>query len=157
MGATAQTQGAGTSARQPGRPAEVRAALEQALQAADADERVGPLIAATRLRMRFEFTDSDLVLNVAADEPDGHLRWWSSEEAGWRPQFSLAMGSEVANRFLLGFQSLAIAIARGQARVSGDAGAALLYLPATRLIREPYRRVVQAHFPGLAVREENAD
>jgi hypothetical protein len=35
--------------------------------------------------------------------------------------------------------------------VSGGPGAALLCLPATRLIREPYRRVVQSDFPALAV------
>jgi hypothetical protein len=152
MGVAAQVEGdeagdAGVAAR----PAEVHAALERALAAADADERVGPMIAATKLRMRFEFTDSGLFLNVAVDEGDGSLRWWTTEEdEGWRPQFSLCMGSEVANGYLLGRQSLAIAIARGQARVRGGSSAALLCLPVTRLIREAYRRVVQADFPALA-------
>ena len=45
--------------------AELREALERTLEAVDADDRVGPLIGATELRMRFEFTDIDLVLNVA--------------------------------------------------------------------------------------------
>ena len=50
------------------RPAasEFRAALEQALAEVDADERIGPLIGATGLRLRFEFTDLELALNVAA-------------------------------------------------------------------------------------------
>ena len=47
---------------------EFRAALERALAEVDADERLGPLLGATRLRMRFEFTDLDLALNVAAGE-----------------------------------------------------------------------------------------
>jgi hypothetical protein len=151
MGAGHERESSGRSGQPEGRPAEVRAALERALAAADADERVGPLIAATKLRMRFEFTDSDLFLDVAVDESGGGLRWWTTERADWRPQFSLCMESDVANGYLLGRQSLAIAIARGQARVSGGPGAALLCLPATRLIREPYRRVVQSDFPALAV------
>lgn len=150
MGSLAETQETGAPTSPSSRATEVQAALQGALAAAAADERVGPLIAATKLRMRFEFTDSGVVLNLAAGEGDGGLRWWSSEDAGWRPQFSLAMGSEVANSYLLGRQSLAIAIARGQARVSSDAGAALRCLPATRLISGPYRRVVQSRFPTLA-------
>ena len=43
-----------------------RAALEQALAEVDGDERLGPLIGATGLRMRFEFTDLEMALNVAS-------------------------------------------------------------------------------------------
>jgi hypothetical protein len=60
------------------------------------------------------------------------------------------MNSEVANRYLQGRESLAIAIARGEVRCEGESSAALLYLPATRLIAEPYRRVVEAEYPRLA-------
>ena len=48
------------------------------------------------------------------------------------------MTAEVANRYLQGRESLAIAIARGQVGCRGVADA-LLYLPAARLICEPYR------------------
>ena len=61
------------------------------------------------------------------------------------------MTSEVANRYLQGRESLAIAIARGRVRVSGEAGAALRCLPATRLIAERYRSVVESDYPSLAV------
>ena len=60
------------------------------------------------------------------------------------------MSAEVANRYLQGRESLAIAIARGQVRCRGGSRAALPYLPAARLICEPYRRVVEAEFPDLA-------
>ena len=49
-------------------PSELRAALERTLAEVDADERIGPLIGATGLRLRFEFTDLGLVLNLAAGE-----------------------------------------------------------------------------------------
>ena len=45
-----------------------RAALDEALAAADADERIGPLIGATELRLRLEFTDLEPGLNIAAGE-----------------------------------------------------------------------------------------
>jgi hypothetical protein len=129
--------------------AEFRAALERALVAADADERIGPLICATRLRMRFEFTDCGLELNVAASDDRPRLRW-SFGTVPWDPKLILEMGSDVANRYLQGRESLAIAIARGQVRVRGDSRMALFYLPATRLICEPYRSVVEAEYPRLA-------
>jgi hypothetical protein len=128
---------------------EFRAALERALTEAGADERLGPAICATKLRMRFEFTDLGLSLSVATSEDDQTLEW-SFDRVRWEPKLVLAMTSEVANRYLLGRESLAIAIARGEVRVRGESRTALLYLPATRLISEPYRRVVQSAFPVLA-------
>lgn len=126
-----------------------RAALDLALAAADADERIAPALCANGLRLRFEFTDSRLALSVAAGEPEGHLRW-TFDAVDWEPLLTLSMSSRVANRFLLGRESLAVAIARGEVEVSGGSRAALAYLPAMRLISGPYRRVVEAEFPGLA-------
>jgi hypothetical protein len=132
------------------RSADFRAALDRALSDADADERIGPLIGATRLRMRFEFTDVGLALNVAATEGGGNLRWSFGDDPGWTPKLELAMDSDIANRYLQGRESLAIAIARGQVRVRGDSRTALLYLPAARLLREPYRKAIEANYPSLA-------
>jgi hypothetical protein len=129
---------------------QIQAALERALGDLDADERLGPLIGATRLRMRIEFTDLGMVLNVAAADGDRNLTWSFDDDPGWPPKLTLLMGSEVANRYLQGRESLAIGIARGQVRCRGDSRTALLYLPAARLIAEPYRRVVDAEYPALA-------
>ena len=43
------------------------------------------------------------------------------------------MDSATANGYLQGRESLAVAIARGQVRCSGDLKTALVYLPALRL------------------------
>jgi hypothetical protein len=129
---------------------QLRAALERTLGEVDADERLGPLIGATRLRMRFEFTDLDLALNVAAAEGDHNLTWSFAHDPPWPPKLTLWMSSDVANRYLQGRESLAIGIARGQVRFRGDSRTALLYLPAAHLIAEPYRRVVEADYPALA-------
>ena len=130
--------------------AQLRAALERTLDAVDADERLGPLIGATRLRMRFEFTDLGTALNVAAGEGDRNLSWSFDDDPGWDPKLTLRMTSDVANRYLQGRESLAIGIARGQIRCRGDSRTALLYLPAARLIAEPYRHVVETEYPALA-------
>lgn len=135
----------------PVRAEELRSALELALAEADADERIGPLISATRLRMRFEFPDVGMALNVAGANDDHNLTWSFAEDPGWQPKLELEMNSDVANRYLQGRESLAIAIARGQVRCRGESTIALLYLPAARLICELYRRVIQRDFPDLVM------
>lgn len=140
-----ESQGARTGVRE----AEFRAALEQALSAADADQRIGPVIGATRLRLRFEFTDCDLALNVAAADGGRNLTWSFDDDPGWAPKLVLAMDAAVANRYLQGRESLAIAIAHGQVRVRGESRIALLYLPAAGLLCDAYRRAVNADFPDL--------
>ena len=149
MGTLAAPRAALTEERDIPR-ADFRAALERALRAADADERIGPRIAATRLRARFEFSDPDLVLNVAAADRDRNLSWSFGDDPGWDPRLRIEMDAQTANRYLQGRESLAIAIARGWVRVRGESRAALAFLPAARLISGPYRRVVDSEFPALA-------
>ena len=130
---------------------EFRAALESALERADDDARIGPLLRAAGLRMRFEFPDAGLVLNVAtAEDEAGRLAWTFGDDVEWQPKLELTMDAKTANRYLQGRESLAIALARGQARCRGESRTALLYLPATRLLCEPYRKVVQSGYPALA-------
>ena len=106
-----------------------RDAIERALAEADADERLGPLLGATGLRMRFEFTDADLDLNVAAGE-DGRNLSWSFDTESWPARLVLTMETPVANRFLQGAESLAIAIARGRVRCNDGLGASPPHAPA---------------------------
>lgn len=129
---------------------EFRAALEGSLELAAADERIEPLLRAARLRMRFEFPDCDLSLNLSTSNNDERSLTWSFDDVEWAAKLELEMDSTVANRFLQGRDSLAVALARGQARFRGEARTALLYLPATRLLFEPYKGVVRSGFPELA-------
>ncbi len=132
------------------RPDEMRAALDRALAAADADELIGPRLRATGLAMRFVLPDAGITLHVRSAADDRHNIQWSFDEApGWQPKLVLEMSAAVANRYLQGAQSLAIAVARGQVRIRGESRVALSYLPAARLICQPYRRVVEADFPDL--------
>jgi hypothetical protein len=140
------------SRRQSGSATEFRELLDQTLSEVDADERVGPVLRASGLRMRFEFADLRMVLNVAATEQPGHhLSWTFSDDVDWEPKLSLRMGWKVANAYLQGKESLAIAIARGRVRASGDTRCALLYVPALRLVVPQYRRLVREEYPHLLV------
>jgi hypothetical protein len=132
--------------------AEFRELLDQVLEDVDSDERVGTLMRAAGLRVRFRYPDLDLTVNVAPSEEDGHhLRWTFSDNADWSPKLELTMDSDVANRYLQGRESLAVAIARGRVQIRGESRVALLYLPALRLVCEPYRSVLLADYPHLAI------
>ena len=132
------------------RTEELVAALERTLAEVDADQRVGPLIGATGMRLRFELPDLGMALNLAADEGgERNLRWSFDDDPGWTPKLVLRMPAAVANRYLQGRERLAIAIARGEVSCKGEPRIALLYLPAARLLGNAYRRVVEAEFPAL--------
>jgi hypothetical protein len=145
-------KGGGRRRRTP-RPsaAELHELLDQTLAAVDADDRTGPLLRATGLQVRLRVPDLELVLNVAPSEEGPHLRWTFSDRADWRPKVDLAMNSEVANAYLQGAESLAIALARGRVRWKGETRCALLYVPALRLFVDEYRRLVRRRYPRLAL------
>ncbi len=130
---------------------EVRELFDRALTELDDDERSGSLMRAARLRIRLELTDLEMVIRVdASDEVDGRLRW-SFEDDATPAKLDLRMDSATANAYLQGRQSLAVAIARGRVSCSGESTAALLYVPALRLVVEPYRRWVRELHPHLAL------
>lgn len=133
------------------RAEEFRELLGRVLTEVDRDDRTGALLRAAGIRIRFRYPDLGLVLNVAAtDDPDHHLQWAFSDEVDWSPKLELEMDSDTANRYLQGAESLAVAIARGRVKVSGESKIALLYLPAMRLVCEPYRRIATDEYPHLA-------
>jgi len=130
---------------------EFREILDRALHEIDDDERSGPLLRAAGLSLRIELTDIDLVLRLAAaGEGDHHLRW-SFGDSGEPAKLDLRMDSATANAYLQGKESLAVAIARGKVRCSGESRIALLYLPALRLVVEPYRHQVRERYPHLVL------
>lgn len=128
-----------------------RELFDRALTDLDSDERGGALLRAAGLRLRLELTDLGLVARVeASDHPAHHLEW-SFEDEGAPAKLDLRMDSGTANAYLQGRESLAIAIARGRVRCSGDSMVAVAYLPALKLLVEPYRRWVDQLHPQLAV------
>jgi hypothetical protein len=133
-------------------PGHFRAALDRALAAAAADERIGPRLAASHVSLRLRFTDVDLVCDLTSEEDGRNLAWSFARRppGGEAPRLELELDTTTANLFLQGRESLAVAIAHRRVKVRGGSTAALVHLPATRLLREPYREVVEAGFPDLA-------
>ena len=132
--------------------AEFRDLLDQALSEVDADARAGSLLRATGLRVRFRFPDLGLVLHVEpSEEGTHHLRWTFSNQVEWDPKLELVMDSAAANAYLQGQESLAIAIARGRARFTGETRSALLYVPSLQLLVDAYRHLVRRQYPRLAL------
>ena len=131
---------------------ELREVLEALLDSVDSDERAGTLFRAAAPRLRLEFTDRHLILNLAPGEGKGQsLRWRFGDDVDWEPRLHLSMDSTTANRYLQGAESLAIAIAQGRVRFQGDSRTALLYVPTLRLLVDPYRRLLAERFPRLVV------
>jgi hypothetical protein len=159
MEATAARRGAAANGRADtrvraafGSAAELREVLDALLGSVDLDERIGTLVRAAGPRMRFEFTDLAVVLNLGVGDGRRHnLRWRFDDDVDWEARLRLWMDSTTANRYLQGVESLAVAIARGRVRCEGDARAALLYVPAMKLLIEPYRTLVAGRFPALVV------
>jgi hypothetical protein len=132
--------------------AEFQAVLDDVLTETDADDQAGPLLRAAGLRLRFEFPDLPLVLNLAAtEEGSHHLSWRFSDTVDWKPKLTLRMDSKVANAYLQGKESLAIAIAHGRVKATGDTRSALVYIPALKLLVTSYRRLVTQEHPHLVL------
>jgi hypothetical protein len=132
--------------------AEFQAVLDDVLTETDADDQAGPLLRAAGLRIRFEFPDLPLVLNLAAtEEGSHHLSWRFSDTVEWEPKLTLRMDSKVANAYLQGKESLAIAIAHGRVKATGDTRSALVYIPALKVRVTSYRRLVTQEHPHLVL------
>jgi hypothetical protein len=141
-------------AARPGRfasAAEFRRVLDEALTELDSDELSGPRFQASGMRVRFDLPDIAAAFELAAAEAGAHYLRWTFGAEDWAPRLRFRMDSDVANRFLQGRESLAIGVARGRVKVSGEPLCTLLYIPALKLLVEPYRHAIRQLLPKLAL------
>ncbi len=126
--------------------------LDALLSEIDGDPEFGPRMRAANLPHRAVYPDLGVVLNIAAAPERGEhfLRWSFSEQDDWDPALTMEMDSAVANRFLQGRVNFAIAVARGEIRVSSaEPGAAMGFLPLSVGLIARYREIVADSFPHL--------
>jgi len=109
------------------------------------------VLRAAGLRERLELSDLDLAVALEAGTGEDCLEWSFGERPDWDPKISLTMASPVANSILQGAESIGVAIARRRIRVEGNAGAALVHLPATRLICAHYGDLIERDYPHLVI------
>ena len=124
--------------------------LGRLLETVEADDRIGSLMRAAHVRTRLQFTDQRLTLNLASSDGDEtYVDWSFAARAPWKPKVTLRMDSTVANAWLQGKESLAIAIARGRVKCIGETRSTLFFVPVAKLLTEPYRQVIDADFEHL--------
>jgi hypothetical protein len=134
---------------------EMRKLLDSVLSSIDADPENGPKLQAAAAPLRFEFTDLDLQVDIAAAGDPGHFLVWSfSGRPKVEPGLCLAMDSEVGNRFLQGRENPAIALVRGRISASSvDARAALRFFPAAKPLFDCYRKTIEREHPRLLLED----
>jgi hypothetical protein len=133
-------------------PDEMREVIERTLEAVDRSARAGSALRAAGLSMRLELSDLNAVVTLRASDDPGHYIQWRFDRRGKsKPRLVLKMDSEVANAWLQGRESLALAIARRRAKCLGSARDALRLLPALKVISHAYRKLVRSDYPHLAI------
>ena len=128
---------------------ELREVLTALLERIEADPDLAWRLGSADIAFRYVFTDLDTTLDVASTEPGEGISWSFSGDSSREPEVTLEMSSEVANRYLQGRESLAIALARKRIRCHCDARAALKLLSTTRFTSASYREVLERHYPHL--------
>ena len=121
--------------------------------------RPGPLLRATGLRMRFEFPDLPLVLNVAAtEEPGSPPALEVLGRGGLGAEAEPADGLEGRQRLPPGQGEPGDRDRPGPgAAPRGDTRCALLYVPPLRLVVPAYRRLVAQEHPHLLLEQPESD
>jgi hypothetical protein len=131
---------------------EFRAVMDRTFELMSRDEQMGPKLRDADTPQRWEFPDLDLVVNVAAaDEGDSrhNLVWEWSDEVPWEPEVRMKMDSQVANRYFQGKENIAMAIARGRIRATGNPAKALALVPVTKPVFPLYKSMCESDYPHL--------
>lgn len=126
--------------------------IDRTFGAVERDPDLGPQLQAAGLRERLWIDDLELNVGLEAGRGDRCLEWSFDDRLLFEPRISLFLDSPVANSILQGAQSIGVAIARRQIRVEGEAAAALVHLPATRLICRRYAELIERDYPHLVIR-----
>ncbi len=151
MGSEALIEGSAATLAGYRSKAEAQEVIERTLERIEDDQSLGPHLHASGLRERMLLSDLDLTVEISAGDGDRCLDWSFERHAPFDPRLSLTMDSAVANSVLQNAESIGVAIARGRIKVSGEAGAALVHLPAMRLIGAEYADLIASDYPHLVV------
>ena len=130
---------------------EFREVMDRTFGLMSADPDMGPKLRDAETPQRFEFPDLDLVVNVTYNDDDTEdcLKWEWTDDVAWKPEVSMEMDSDVANRYFQGKENIAMAIARRRIKTSGNVKKALEIIPITKPVFGLYRDMVEADYPHL--------
>jgi hypothetical protein len=123
--------------------AEFKKVFEQIFVLMDKHPEVGKNLRDAKAPHKFQITDLGLEFHVtyadAAAAKKGHCLKWQWGEPDWEPMISLAMTSDVANRFFQGKENVATAVLLGRVKLKGPMSKILELAPVTRPIHPVYR------------------
>jgi len=130
---------------------ECREMMDEVFTLMSEDPAMGPKLRDAATPQRFEFPDVDLVVNVThAEGGDGpNLRWEWTDDVDWKPEVTMTMDSDVANRYFQGKENVAMAIARRRIKTSGNVKKALALIPITKPVYAQYRELLERERPHL--------
>jgi hypothetical protein len=131
---------------------EFREVMDRTFELMSGDPGMGPKLREADTPQRWEFPDLDLVVNIApAENGDSshNLKWEWSDDVSWDSAVEMRMTSDVANRYFQGEENIAMAIARGRIKTSGNHKKALALVPVTKPVFAKYRAMVEADYPHL--------
>jgi hypothetical protein len=130
---------------------EFREVMDRVFAMMSEDPAMGPRLREADVPQRFDFPDTDLVVNIrsAREGEEGNLHWEWTDEVDWEPRVRMTMSTETANKYFQGKENVAMAIARRRIKTGGDVRAALEILPITKPVFARYLAMVQAEYPHL--------
>lgn len=127
---------------------EFRTVFEHIFQLMNEHPEVGRVLRDAQAPHRFDVTDFGLEFNVThadpAEEVSGRYLRWVWGPADWEPVISLAMASEVINRFFQGKENLPMAVALGRLKVRGPMSRIIELAPVSKPIYPVYREWLRA-------------
>ena len=105
---------------------------------------VGKTLHDAKAPHRFHITDFELDFHVTfageADAKKGKYLRWQWGDPDWEPMITLAMTSDVANRYFQGKENVATAVMLGRVKLRGPMSKILELAPVTKPIHSVYRK-----------------
>lgn len=106
-------------------------------QAGDNPE-VGPKLKAAGINMRVEYSDPDCVVTIGFHDP----MVVDYGETDLKPDITLVMTGDIADKFWRGEYNLAVGLAKGQVKAKGPVNKILKLVPLTKPLFPTYRELI---------------
>lgn len=110
-----------------------------AFRLADSDAKVGPKLRAADVTMRLEYSNPTAQLTVRLDPGGIEV---IEGECDVKPDVTISMSADNANKFWRGQYNATVGMAKGEARTRGPVGKVLKLLPAAKPVFPLYKQLV---------------
>jgi putative sterol carrier protein len=126
--------------------AEIDKYIGEMFRMAGTHPEVGEKMRAADIIMRVEYSDPEAVVTVVFRDP---MEVVSGDFDG-KPDITLSMRADIADKFWRGDFNLAVGLAKGQVKAKGPVNKILKLVPLTKPLFPVYRELVSAKDAGAA-------